>query len=71
MKVKGNLTIHGVTKEVASDGIIQVDGDKLTTTASFNLEVADYNIQIPGIVRDKIAKTVNVKVSADLVPLKQ
>ncbi len=68
--VVGQLTIHGVTKEVQSAGTIKVDGDALTATSSFIIQVADYNIKIPALVKDKVAKTVKITVDTKLDPFK-
>lgn len=70
VQVKGMLTIHGVTKEVQSNGTIKVDNGGLKANSSFTIAVADYGIVIPRLVRDKIAKNVKITVDADLDPLK-
>ena len=70
VQVKGLLTIHGVTKEVQTNGTVKVDGDGVQTNAVFNVLVADYGIKIPSLVKDKIAKTVKVSVDANLDALK-
>ncbi len=69
-KVKGMLTIHGETKPVETEGTIQVKGGKLITDAVFGVSLADYNIEIPKIVKDNIAKMVNIEVECTLDPLK-
>lgn len=69
-QVKGLLTIHGVTKEVPTNGTIITSTDGLKISATFTIQVADYNIKIPALVRDKIAKTVKVIVDCNLDPLK-
>jgi thioredoxin-related protein len=70
VQVKGLLTIHGVTKEIQTNGTIKVDNDGLKSNSSFNIAIADYGIKIPRLVRDKIAKTVKITVDAKLDPLK-
>lgn len=70
VQVKGLLTLHGVTKQVQTNGIIKVEGNGLSTTSTFNVAVADYNIRIPALVKNKIAKTVKVTVAAKLDALK-
>lgn len=70
VKAKGNLFIHGVTNEVFLPGKLVITQDKIQLNAEFTLAVADYKIVIPSLVRDKIAKTVKVTVSASLIPLK-
>jgi polyisoprenoid-binding protein YceI len=70
VQVKGQLTIHGITKDVITNGVMKVDTKGITTTSSFNVQVADYGIKIPSLVKDKIAKVVKVTVDASLDPLK-
>jgi polyisoprenoid-binding protein YceI len=69
--VSGQLTIHGVTKDISTDAIIIVNNGKLECNADFDVAVADYGISIPAVVKDNIAKNVKIKVSSVLEPLKQ
>ncbi|MEL6675537.1 MAG: YceI family protein [Bacteroidota bacterium] len=62
VKVAGTLTIHGVAKEVSVDGQIIVAGPELTAKAKFPAKVADYGIEIPSVVRENIAKEVEITV---------
>ncbi len=70
VQVKGLLTIRGITKEVQTPGTIKIDGDGIKTAATFNIQVADFNIRIPSLVKDKIAKTVKITVDTKLEPVK-
>lgn len=70
VQVKGLLTLHGVTKDIQSSGTIKVDGNALKANSTFNIQVADFNIIIPKLVRDKVAKTVKITVDTSLEPLK-
>lgn len=54
---KGDLTIHGETKEVEAEGKFIVKGGKITAEADFSVKLSDFKISIPGLVADKIAKT--------------
>lgn len=69
VKVKGTLEIHGVSQEVQTDGVFVVKGGKIQSNAGFTIAVADYGITIPAVVRDKVAKTVRIEVSAEYQPL--
>lgn len=62
--VKGDLTIHGVTKSIELDGKLTVKDGKLSCEAVFPVNLADYNVKIPGAVKDNIAETVEVTVKA-------
>jgi hypothetical protein len=68
-KAKGLLTIHGVTKEVQTTGTIIVEPAAVKAASNFNVQVADYGIQIPALVKDKIAKTVTISIDTHLEPL--
>jgi polyisoprenoid-binding protein YceI len=70
VQVKGLFTLHGVTKDIQTSGTILVDDTTLKASSSFNIQVADYNIIIPKLVRDKVAKTVKIVIHATLQPIK-
>lgn len=65
VKVKGDMNLHGVTNEVETDGILEVKEGKILGKAKFPIVVADYNIEIPGLVKDNIAKVVDVNVDIE------
>lgn len=68
--VAGKLLIHGVTKDVKQSGKIIIKGNQATIICSFNVLLADYNISIPGAVKDKLAKEVKIDVNAALDKMK-
>lgn len=70
VKVKGQLTIHGVTKELETSGTLQVANGSINATASFPVVVSDYRISIPSIVKDKVSNNVKIMVEARMQPLK-
>jgi hypothetical protein len=61
-EVTGDLTIHGVTKNVTYSGTIEVTGGVVTAKAKFTVVPKDYGIQIPQIVENKIAKEMEITV---------
>ena len=63
--VSGDLTIHNVTKAASASGTITVKGGVISATSKFNVTLADYNITIPAMVKEKISKTVEITVSCD------
>lgn len=65
---KGNLTIHGVTKAVEAPATIEVKNGALTGKTEFKVKPEDYGINIPSLVREKIAKEMTVSVSANCSP---
>jgi polyisoprenoid-binding protein YceI len=70
VKVKGTLTMHGVSKEVEAPGTINVKQGKLQTVADFNIMLSDYNIDIPKMVKDNVSNNVKISVDCSLDPLK-
>jgi len=68
--VKGQLTIHGQTKETESTGTIVVKDGKIAARSTFSILLSDYKIDIPSVVSDKISNTVNIKIDCSLDPLK-
>ncbi|RYF81505.1 MAG: YceI family protein, partial [Chitinophagaceae bacterium] len=68
--VKGKLTIHGVTKDVEAPGTIKVAGGKIDASSTFNIQLSDYNISIPSVVKDKISNSIKISVDTKLEPLK-
>ena len=65
VSVKGDMTIHGVTQPVSTEGQIMVKGGTVSAHASFALAPEDYGIKIPGMVRDNIAKSLQVVVAVN------
>lgn len=67
-QVEGDLTIHNVTRKIQATGSIEVKGDVVTVRSEFIVKPADYNISIPAIVENKIAKDVKVTVNGIYKP---
>jgi len=63
--IEGKLTFHGVTQNVKTVANLDVNGDGVHATASFFAKPSDYKINIPSIVREKIAKEITVNVNID------
>ncbi len=61
--VAGDLTIHGITNKITSTGTISVTGGVISVSSKFRVKLSDYKIDIPKIVKDNIAKVVEVTVS--------
>ncbi|TDH24004.1 YceI family protein [Segetibacter sp. 3557_3] len=60
-KVKGDLTIHGVTKPVEANGTVTVKGAKVAAKSKFNIKLSDYGIG-GKMVGDKIAQNIAITV---------
>ena len=66
VSIEGYLTMHGVKKKIKESGKIWKVEDKIRGMCSFDIAVADYGINIPRIVRENIAKIINVNVDVSL-----
>ena len=69
--VKGDLTIHGVTKNIEVPGTITVAQGKINASSKFNAKVKDYNIKIPNTVVNNISETINITVDCKYEPFKK
>ncbi len=60
VKAKGEMTIHGVKRNISVDGTLETKGEKLILKSKFQISVADYDVEIPQVVFYNIAETVDV-----------
>jgi YceI-like domain len=63
--VKGDLSIHNVTKHIEQPATLELSNGKLSGMAEFRVKPEDYNMKIPSIVRDKIANEMNVRIKVE------
>ena len=63
VKVNGQLTIHGVTKPIDADGTLEVKGGRIGANSVINVRPEDYDIRIPLLVRNHIAKIIQVTIN--------
>ena len=68
VKLKGQMTMHGVTNEMTAAATITVKGGKPVGTSTFIITLADYKIEIPKLVADKVTEKVRITVEAQLAP---
>ncbi len=65
--VSGSLTIHGVTNEIETEVTLNVKPDgPIKVKTMFLVKPADYDIEIPKVVRENIAKEIEVHVDVEL-----
>ena len=65
IEVEGEMEIHGQTQLVVTTATILIEEGRVIGKSELTLEVADYGIKIPKIVKDNIAKEVTVTVHAN------
>lgn len=66
--VEGNLTIHGVTRTVNLPITIEINGESIIGKCQFKVAIADYNIKVPAVVENRVAKVVEVKIDCTFKP---
>ena len=71
VEVKGDLSMHGVTKQITLKANITPGKAKILANAEFKVTPEEFSINIPSAVRDKIAKEVTIKVDAIYAPYQQ
>ncbi|WP_396171654.1 YceI family protein [Flavobacterium sp.] len=60
-KLNGELKIHGVSKKINTIVFLKKEGKSLEIVSDFKVNTKDFNIQIPEILKMKVAETVTVK----------
>jgi len=59
-EIVGILTVRGIKKKVSVKVKIEISSEKILLTGNFKVNVADFDIKIPAIVVNNIAKTIKV-----------
>jgi hypothetical protein len=67
--VTGQLTIHGETKTVTTSATFTVQKESVSAVAEFSIELSDYKIRIPSLVKDKISKIIKINVNLNYSPV--
>ena len=61
----GILEIHGVENNLTTSAKLIVKESSLTAFCEMRVKVADYAIEIPSLVKDNIAKEIEIKIKAN------
>ncbi|MEN8137612.1 MAG: YceI family protein [Bacteroidota bacterium] len=69
--VEGDLTLHGVTRKIEAKAILLPNNGKISGTSEFIVSAEDFGIEIPAVVRDKIAREVRVIININYEPYKK
>ncbi len=67
--VEGELTIRDATNKINAKGTIEVITGGINANSKFLISPEDYKINIPGVVREKIAKNLEVTATIKYSPL--
>ena len=65
-EINGKMTVHGVTKKILIYGTIKKVDQGIKLVSNFPLNTDDFGIEIPSIVRSKIAKNVITQITCVL-----
>ncbi len=60
VEITGTLKLHGKEKEISTMVKVERTLNEIKLSGSFKVDVADFNIKIPSIVANNIAKTIKV-----------
>lgn len=66
--VEGDLTMHGVKQHQTATGTITVTNGKISAVSTFTIKLADYKIERPSLVADKISETIEIRVNCQYEP---
>ncbi|WP_298485472.1 YceI family protein [uncultured Maribacter sp.] len=58
--VKGDITIHGITKTISINAELVKTTENIALSGVFKITIADFNIEIPSVVANNIAETMDV-----------
>lgn len=64
--INGTMEIHGKSKEVSITAKISKKENSIFLSSNFNLNTDDFGIELPVLVRSKVAKKVNVQIDYSL-----
>ena len=67
----GEITLHGVTKEIQIPAVITEEGDKIKINTKFKIALKDHKIKIPRLLFQNIAEEIEVKVSSTFIKFQE
>jgi polyisoprenoid-binding protein YceI len=67
--VSGQLTIHGETKTITAPTVFTIQKGSVLAAAEFLIDLEDFKIQIPSLVKDKISKNIKIAVNLKYDPV--
>jgi polyisoprenoid-binding protein YceI len=67
--IEGEMTIHGISKQITAKGSIEVLADGILAKTKFLLNPEDYGIKIPKVVRKNIAENMEIRIDLNHKPI--
>ncbi|QHL86945.1 YceI family protein [Nibribacter ruber] len=71
LQLEGVLTIHGVERLLKTNATLDVKGRQLQGRANFSVTPQEFNIEIPALVREHIAKRIDISVQMLYAPFQE
>jgi polyisoprenoid-binding protein YceI len=68
VKVVGDFSIHGVTRTIEVSGTLEPNGQALTVTGTWLLNMGDYKIDPPSLLMMTVDKVQRIRIEAQLEP---
>jgi polyisoprenoid-binding protein YceI len=69
--IKGNLTMHGVTNETTIEAVIKRTVDLVEMTGDFFINLSDFDVKIPSVVKNNISQKIKVSFRFQHKPYKK
>jgi hypothetical protein len=69
--VEGDLSIHGVISRVREDGVLRRSGNEIRAVSKFTIKLETYQIKVPNIVIDRVAKEIPIDVNLKYEPYRK
>jgi len=66
--VEGKLNLHGVEQAISEKGSLIIQQGQIQASSKFTLSLTDFNVKVPVILKDKIAKTIQIEVKVNFSP---
>lgn len=71
VKAEGILTIHGIEKPRTLEGTLEIKKGQMILHCKFKVKLTDHKIEVPSVVTEKIAETIEVDANFTYVPYKK
>jgi polyisoprenoid-binding protein YceI len=65
IQLHGTMVLHGAEHEMTMPATVEIDGDHLTATTGFEVPFVEWGLHDPSFFVLKVAKLVNVKITAE------
>lgn len=69
VRIAGQLSIHGVSKTISTPANIEVANGTLKAYATITVAYDDYNIKLPSLLNNSVAKTIQVEINISCKPM--